>query len=229
MRDELRKRVYEANMLLPRYGLITFTWGNVSEREGDVVAIKPSGVAYEKLRPQDIVLVDLDGKLIEGDLNPSSDLATHLEIYRNFEGVGGVTHTHSEWATSWAQAGLDIPACGTTHADYIYGDVPCTREMTAEEVKGEYELNTGKVIVETFRGKDACAVPCVLVKNHGPFTWGKDAAESVHNAVVLEQVAKMAFTARMLTGGGPAHMPQVLLDKHYLRKHGADAYYGQSK
>ncbi|MBC5647932.1 L-ribulose-5-phosphate 4-epimerase [Christensenella tenuis] len=229
MKDELKRRVYEANMLLPKYGLITFTWGNVSEREGDVVAIKPSGVEYGALRPEDIVLVDMDGNTLESGLKPSSDLETHLELYRNFEGVMGITHTHSEWATSWAQAGMDIPAAGTTHADYIYGDVPCTRGLTPGEIRDAYEHNTGKVIVETFAGLDPLAVPCVLVKNHGPFTWGTDAAESVHNAVVLEQVAKMAFIGRALQGGGPQRMPQNLLDKHYLRKHGKNAYYGQKK
>ena len=229
MRDELKQRVYEANMLLPKYGLITFTWGNVSEREGDIVAIKPSGVEYDMLRQEDIVLVDLEGKVLEGALHPSSDLDTHLELYRNFESISGITHTHSEWATAWAQAGLDIPACGTTHADYIYGDVPCTRGLTSDEIREDYELNTGRVIVETFRELDAAAIPCVLVKNHGPFTWGKSAAESVHNAVVLEQAAKMAFVARELQGSGPARISQSLLDKHYLRKHGKNAYYGQKR
>lgn len=229
MKSDLKQRVYEANMLLPKYGLVTFTWGNVSEIEDGIVAIKPSGMEYEKLTPNDIVLVDLNGKIVEGSLNPSSDLDTHLEIYRNFSNVGGVTHTHSEWATAWAQSGLDIPALGTTHADYFYGNVPCTRALTAEEIKDRYELNTGKVIVETFCNKDAEAVPCVLVKNHGPFSWGKNAADSVHNAVVLEQVAKMAFVAKTLRGGEIENMPQVLLDKHYFRKHGKDAYYGQKE
>lgn len=229
MKTELKQRVYDANMMLQRYGLVVFTWGNVSEREDRIIAIKPSGVEYELLTPDDIILVDMDGNIIEGDLKPSSDLDTHLEIYRNFKTAGGITHTHSEWAVSWAQAGMDIPALGTTHADFIYGKVPCTRALTPDEINSKYELNTGKVIVETFANIDAESVPCVLVNNHGPFTWGKNAAESVHNAVMLEQVAKMAYTTFMLKGGICEQIPQELLDKHYLRKHGKDAYYGQNK
>lgn len=229
MKSELKERVCRANKMLPVYGLVTFTWGNVSEIEDGIIAIKPSGVEYDRLKPGDIVLVDLDGKKIEGDLNPSSDLATHLEIYRSFKNIGGITHTHSEWATSWAQAGMGIPALGTTHADYFYGEIPCTRAMTPEEINSSYELNTGKVIVETFSNIDEVAVPCVLVKNHGPFSWGKNAEESVHNSAVLENVAKIAYASVALRGGVIEPMQQELLDKHFLRKHGKGAYYGQIK
>lgn len=228
MLEELKKRVYEANLMLPRYGLITFTWGNVSgiDRAKGIVAIKPSGVVYENLTAGDIVLVGLDGNVVEGRLNPSSDTPTHLELYRKFEGIGGITHTHSKWATSWAQAGYGIPALGTTHADYFYGMVPCTRALNDTEIENEYELNTGKVIAECFTGIDPVKMPAVLVKNHGPFTWGKNAEDSVENAVVLEQAAMMAYAAKNLSHNLPA-MQDTLLDKHFFRKHGEKAYYGQ--
>lgn len=207
---------------------MVFTWGNVSERDPETgyVVIKPSGVPYDHMEASDMVVLDLDGKQVEGKLNPSSDAPTHLELYRNFSGIGGVVHTHSEWATSWAQAGRAIPAYGTTHADYFFGEVPCTRGLTSKEVEKDYEANTGGLIVETFRELDYLSVPGVLVKNHGPFTWGKDALEAVHNAVVLEEVAKMAFRTEVLGHREPVN--QFLLDKHYKRKHGKDAYYGQS-
>lgn len=227
MLEELKQRVYEANMLLPKYGLITFTWGNVSEidRETGYFGIKPSGVDYDKLRPEDIVIMDLEGNKVEGNLKPSSDMWTHLELYKAFPQIGGVVHTHSPWATSWAQAGRSIPCYGTTHADYLYGEIPCARNLTAEELK-DYERNTGRLIVELFRDRDVEAMPAVLCKNHGPFTWGKDGHEAVHNAVVLEEVAKMATRCEMINPDvKPA--PQELQDKHYYRKHGANAYYGQ--
>ena len=230
MLEELKKRVYEANMLLPKYGLVTFTWGNVSEidRGTGYFAIKPSGVEYDKLTPDDMVIMDLDGNKIEGRYNPSSDTATHIEIYKAFKNIGGIVHTHSPWATSWAQAGRDIPCYGTTHADYIYGSVPCVRNLTKEEIDAGYEKNTGVLIVDYFKDKDYEAVPAVLCKNHGPFTWGKDGHEAVHNAVVLEEVAKMAVHTEAINPDvKPA--PQVLQDKHYYRKHGANAYYGQGK
>ena len=230
MLEQLKQKVYESNMLLPRYGLVTFTWGNVSaiEPEEGLVVIKPSGVEYEKMSPEDMVVMSLDGAQIEGRLRPSSDTPTHLELYRNFRGIGGVVHTHSQWATIWAQAGLDIPAYGTTHGDYFYGAVPCTREMTPEEIAGEYELNTGRVIVETFnKGNDWASMPGVLVSSHGPFTWGGDCFEAVEKAVVLEQIAMMAYYTRSLGKSEP--MRQELLDKHFLRKHGKNAYYGQRK
>ncbi len=231
MLEELKKRVYEANMLLPAHGLVTFTWGNVSEidRESGIFAIKPSGVDYDKLKPEDMVLVDLDGKKVEGKYNPSSDTATHVELYKAFAEIGGIVHTHSSYATSWAQAGRDIPCYGTTHADYIYGAVPCLRCLTKEEIEDAYEKNTGLLIVNEFKrmNKEILAVPAVLCKNHGPFAWGKDAHEAVHNAVVLEEVAKMAYRAELINPEiAPA--PQELQDKHYYRKHGANAYYGQN-
>lgn len=230
MLEALKQRVYEANMLLPKYGLVTFTWGNVSEidRETGYFAIKPSGVDYEKLHPEDVVLVDLNGKVVEGEYNPSSDTATHVELYKAFPNIGGVVHTHSPWATSWAQAGRGIPCYGTTHADYLYGTVPCVRNLTQEELK-EYEMNTGKLIVtEGFKNNDYEAMPAVLCKNHGPFTWGKDGKTAVHNAVVLEEVAKMAAICEMINPKVDK-APQELMDKHYYRKHGANAYYGQTK
>ncbi len=231
MLEELKQKVYEANMDLPSYGLVTFTWGNVSaiDRESGLFVIKPSGVEYDKLTPEDMVVMDLEGNKVEGRYNPSSDTATHLELYKAFPEIGGVVHTHSSYATSWAQAGRSIPCYGTTHADYIYGEVPCVRCLTKEEIEAGYEANTGRLIVEEFirRCKEPMAVPAVLCKNHGPFTWGKDAKDAVHNAVVLEEVAKMAYRAEVINPRvDPA--PQELQDKHYYRKHGANAYYGQS-
>ena len=228
MLEELKKAVYEANMLLPKHNLVTFTWGNVSQidRETGYFAIKPSGVEYEKLTPDDMVIMDLEGNKIEGRYNPSSDTPTHLELYRAFPKIGGVVHTHSPWATSWAQAGRGIPCYGTTHADYMYGEIPCVRCLTKEEIDTAYEKNTGLLIVDYFKDKDYEAVPAVLCKNHGPFTWGKDGHEAVHNAVVLEEVAKMAARCEMINPQvKPA--PQELQDKHYYRKHGVNAYYGQ--
>lgn len=230
MLEELKKRVYEANMLLPKYNLVTFTWGNVSEidRESGLFVIKPSGVEYDKMTPDDMVVMNLDGKVVEGKLNPSSDTPTHLEIYKGFPEVGGVVHTHSTYATSFAQSGRDIPCYGTTHADYFYGNIPCLRCLTKEEIDEAYELNTGKLIVNEFArlGKDPAAVMAALCKNHGPFAWGKNGVDAVHNAVVLEEVAKMAlFTEQINKDVLPA--PQELQDKHYYRKHGANAYYGQ--
>lgn len=226
--EKLKDIVLEANLELPRKGLVTYTWGNVSgiDRESGLVVIKPSGVPYEELNKEHLVVVDLDGNIIEGSLNPSSDTPTHLVIYRNFKEVGGVVHTHSRWATIWAQAGKGIPALGTTHADYFYGEVPCTRKMTASEINGEYEKETGNVIVETFEARNPSYIPGVVVNCHGPFSWGKDAHEAVHNAVVLEELAMMAYHTCALTPG-IRPMDQVLLDKHFLRKHGVNAYYGQ--
>lgn len=230
MLEKLKEAVYEANMLLPKHNLVTFTWGNVSaiDPETKYFVIKPSGVPYEDLKPEDMVVVDLDCKVIEGKYNPSSDTPTHAELYRAFPSIGGVVHTHSPFATSWAQAGRDIPCYGTTHADYFYGSIPCLRVLTAEEIDEAYEKNTGLLIVSEFKrlNKDVEAVPGVLCKNHGPFAWGKDAHEAVHNAVVLEEVAKMAYMAELINPKvQPA--PQELQDKHYFRKHGANAYYGQ--
>lgn len=230
MLEALKKQVYEANMELPRRGLITYTWGNVSgiDRESGLFVIKPSGVDYDELKPEDMVVMDLDGNKVEGEYNPSSDTPTHLELYKAFAEVGGIVHTHSPWATSWAQAGRSIPCYGTTHADYFYGEIPCARSLTEEEINGEYEKNTGLVIIETFQGKNPMHIPGVLCTNHGPFTWGTDADNAVHNAVVLEEVAMMACrTEQLKPGAAPA--PQVIQDKHFLRKHGANAYYGQIK
>lgn len=228
MLEALKKIVYEANMGLPEYGLVTFTWGNVSaiDRESGLFVIKPSGVEYHMLSPENMVVMDLDGNQVEGSYNPSSDTATHLELYKAFPEMGGIVHTHSSWATSWAQAGRGIPCYGTTHADYMYGEIPCLRSLSAEEIDGAYEKNTGLLIAEYFKDKDYMAVPACLCKNHGPFSWGKDAKEALHNAVVLEEVAKMAARSEMLN---PQILPapKELLDKHYLRKHGANAYYGQ--
>lgn len=233
MLEELRQKVLAANLLLPKHGLITFTWGNVSaiDREKGIIAIKPSGVEYDDMRIEDIVLCDLEGNVVEGYLKPSSDLMTHLAFYKNFPNIGGVVHTHSRWATAFAQAGKDIPALGTTQADYFYGDIPCTRLMSEKEIHGEYEYETGKVIIETFqeKGLDADTVPGVLVHSHGPFAWGKDPFDAVHNAVVMEECAAMAFVSVMLQGGYAQPMQQVLLDKHFKRKHGPNAYYGQEK
>ena len=229
MLDHLKQIVYEANMDLPKYGLVTFTWGNVSQRdpESGYFVIKPSGVSYDSLKPEDMVVVDLQGNVVEGSYRPSSDTATHLELYRAFPAIGGIVHTHSPWATSWAQAGRSIPCYGTTHADYFYGEIPCARPLTAQEIDTAYEKNTGVVIIETLQDKDPMAVPSILCQNHGPFSWGKDAAEAVHNAVVLEVVAKMAANSERLNPQvSPA--PQYLQDKHYFRKHGPNAYYGQT-
>lgn len=230
MLDQLKKEVYEANMLLPRYGLVTFTWGNVSgiDRENGLFVIKPSGVEYEKLTPEDMVVVDLEGNKVEGRYDPSSDTPTHTELYNRYPHIGGIVHTHSAWATSWAQAGRDIPCYGTTHADYFYGAIPCVRNLTKEEIAEAYEKNTGVVIADEFERQkiDHTAVPAVLCRNHGVFAWGKDAAEAVHNAVVTEEVAKMAARSEFLNPDiKPA--PQELQDKHYYRKHGENAYYGQ--
>ena len=228
MLENLKKIVYEANMELPKYGLVTFTWGNVSaiDRESGMFVIKPSGVDYDKLSPEDMVVMDLDGNRVEGKLNPSSDTATHLELYKALPLVGGIVHTHSSWATSWAQSGRGIPCYGTTHADYMYGEIPCLRCLTREDIEGAYEKNTGLLIAEYFKDKEYMAVPACLCKNHGPFAWGKDAMEAVHNAVVLEEVAKMAACCELINPKVQS-APQELQDKHYLRKHGASAYYGQ--
>ncbi len=228
MLEELKKQVYEANMLLPKYGLVTFTWGNVSaiDRETGLVVIKPSGVPYETMTADDMVVVDLNGNIKDGRYKPSSDTPTHLVLYKAFPECGGIVHTHSRWATSFAQAGVGIMPLGTTHGDYFYGEIPCTRKMTPEEIAGEYEKETGNVIVETFKNIDPAAIPAVLVQSHGPFAWGKDAKEAVHNAVVLEEVAFMNFHSLQLNPE-QTRMQQELLDKHYLRKHGSKAYYGQ--
>ncbi len=230
MLEALKETVCQANLALPKHGLVTFTWGNVSgiDRERGLVVIKPSGVEYDEMRPEDMVVVDMDGNRVEGRWKPSSDTATHLAFYKAWPGVGGVVHTHSRWATSFAQAGRGIPAYGTTQGDYFYGEIPCTRLMTPAEIGGEYELETGNVVVETFRDRriDPEQVPAVLVHSHGPFAWGTDPMNAVHNAVVLEEVAFMAFHALALTPDLPP-MQQELLDKHYLRKHGPGAYYGQ--
>lgn len=229
MLEELKQKVYEANMQLPEHNLVVYTWGNVSgiDREKGLVVIKPSGVDYGKMTPDDMVVVDLKtGERVEGRLNPSSDTPTHLVLYRAFENIGGVVHTHSRWATVFAQSGRGIPPLGTTHADYFYGEIPCTRKMTPEEIAGAYEHETGNVIVETFEGKPADDIPAVLVHSHGPFTWGTDPFNAVHNAVVLEELAFMAWHNISMNPDIPV-MQQELLDKHYLRKHGANAYYGQ--
>ena len=227
----LKDRVLQANLLLPKYHLVTFTWGNVSEidRKNGVIAIKPSGVEYSDMAIDDIVIVSLTGEIIEGYLNPSSDTATHIELYKAFPNIGGIVHTHSRYATVWAQAELDIPALGTTHADYFYGDVPCTRRLTDSEIATDYEKNTGLVIIEEFRRKaiDPSAMPGVIVSGHAPFCWGKNASNAVHNAVVLEEVAMMAISTRQLNQ--TVKIQQTLSDKHYFRKHGANAYYGQNK
>ena len=230
MLEELKKAVCKANLELPRHGLVTFTWGNVSgvDREKGLMVIKPSGVEYDGMSPEDMVVVSLaTGEAVEGKWKPSSDTATHVALYNAFPNIGGVVHTHSRWATSWAQAGRSIPAYGTTHGDYFYGPIPCTRKMTPEEIRRAYELETGNVIVETFAGSSADQIPAVLVHSHGPFAWGVSPMDAVHNAVVLEELAFMAFHTEALTPNMPSKQ-QELLDKHYLRKHGKDAYYGQS-
>lgn len=232
MLEELKQKVYEANEMLTEYGLVTFTWGNVSQvdRKSGLFVIKPSGVPYDELKPEDMVVVDFDGNKVEGDLNPSSDTPTHAYLYKHWDDIGGVVHTHSSYATSWAQAGRGIPCYGTTHADYFYGEIPCLRTLTKEEIDEAYEKNTGVLIVHDFaeRGLDYNAVPACLCKNHGPFAWGSDAVEAVHSAVVLEEVAKMAYRTELINPRvQPA--PQDLQDKHYYRKHGAGAYYGQKK
>lgn len=229
MLEQLKREVLEANLLLPRYGLVSFTWGNVSgiDRKHGLVVIKPSGVAYERMTAEEMVVVDLDGRIVDGELRPSSDLPTHLELYRAFPQIGGVVHTHSQWATVFAQAGRDIPAYGTTHADCFYGSVPCTGPLTTEEINGTYEKNTGLLITRTFaeRGLNAEEMSAVLVRSHGPFCWGKNPADAVENAAVLEKVAEMAYYTERL--GQTDAIPQPLLDRHYLRKHGKNAYYGQ--
>lgn len=229
MLEKLKDEVFRANLDLVKHGLVIFTWGNVSgiDRESGLVVIKPSGVSYETMTAADMVVVDLDGNVVDGDLRPSSDTPTHLALYKAFPEIGGVVHTHSTYATAWAQAGIDLPNIGTTHADYFHNAVPCTPDMTREEVEGDYELETGNVIVRRFQGLNPVHTPGVLVKNHGPFTWGKDAHEAVHNAVVLEQVAKMASIA--FTINPRLTMNPLLVEKHFSRKHGPNAYYGQKK
>ena len=230
--EALRQRVYAANMLLPAHHLVTFTWGNASEadREAGVFAIKPSGVSYEELRPEDIVVLNFKGEVVSGTLNPSSDTKTHTVLYNAFPEIGGIVHTHSPHAVAWAQAGMDIPCCGTTHADYFYGPVPCARHLTQEEIDEDYERNTGLTIVETFRtrGLNPVHVPGVVCASHGPFTWGRDADQAVYHAVVLEEVAKMNILTKIV-GGEASEAPQRYQDKHFLRKHGPNAYYGQKK
>lgn len=229
MLELLKEQVFKANLDLVKHNLVIFTWGNVSgiDRETGLVVIKPSGVSYDTMTVDDMVVVDLDGNVVEGNLRPSSDTPTHLELYRSFPDIGGVVHTHSTYATAWAQAGIDLPGIGTTHADYFHNAVPCTPDMTREEVEGDYELETGRVIVRRFEGLNPVHTPGVLVKNHGPFTWGKTPDEAVHNAVVLEQVARMAFIAYQVN---PAlTMNPLLIEKHFNRKHGPRAYYGQAK
>ena len=228
MLEELKEKVYKANLELVKQNLVIYTWGNVSEITEDrkYVVIKPSGVNYDSMKPKDMVILDLEGNVVEGELRPSSDAPTHLEIYKKFDKIGGIVHTHSIWATEWAQACRSIPAYGTTHADYFYGDIPCTRKLTKEEIEEAYEKNTGKIIIETFENIDVEAVPAVLCAGHGPFAWGKDSNEAVYHAVVLEKCAEMAYFTEKISEN-KARISQDLLDKHYLRKHGKDAYYGQ--
>ncbi|MGR9543513.1 L-ribulose-5-phosphate 4-epimerase [Priestia megaterium] len=232
MLDKLKEEVFQANVDLPKHGLVKYTWGNVSaiDRDSGLFVIKPSGVTYEKMTAKDMVVVDLDGHVVEGELNPSSDTLTHAVLYKHYPQIGGIAHTHSTWATIWAQAGLDVQAMGTTHADTFYGSVPCARFLTEKEVNDGYEVETGKVIIETFeeRGLDVLAVPGILLQGHGPFTWGKDAKSAVMNSVVLDEVSKMNFFTQKLNGLAE-ELPQRILDKHYLRKHGQNAYYGQGQ
>lgn len=232
MLEDLKKEVYEANMALPANNLVTLTWGNVSQvdREKGVFVIKPSGVDYNDLRPEDMVVVSLDGHVVEGNLNPSTDTPTHAFLYRHWTDLGGIVHTHSKWAVAFAQAGIPVPAAGTTHADTFYGDVPVARRLTKNEVDSEYELNTGKSIVRAFESEDIdpIAVPGVLTNDHGPFTWGKDAMDAVHNAIVLDVVAEIDYHTMSLNPSQDIHVPQYLLDRHYYRKHGVNAYYGQN-
>ncbi|ROT14685.1 L-ribulose-5-phosphate 4-epimerase [uncultured Muribaculum sp.] len=229
MLEDLKQKVFQANLDLVKHGLVIFTWGNVSgiDRESGLVVIKPSGVDYDTMKVSDMVVVDLDGNVVEGDLRPSSDTPTHLALYKAFPEIGGVVHTHSTYATAWAQAGIDLPNIGTTHADYFHQAIPCTADMTEAEVKGEYELETGNVIIERFKGMNPVHTPGVLVKNHGPFAWGKDPHDAVHNAVVMEQVAKMASIAYLVNPN--LTMNPLLIEKHFNRKHGPNAYYGQKK
>jgi L-ribulose-5-phosphate 4-epimerase len=229
MLEALKQTVFEANLDLVKHGLVIFTWGNVSaiDKASGLVVIKPSGVSYDTMKAEDMVVVDLNGKVVEGTLSPSSDTPTHLELYKAFPEIGGVVHTHSTYATAWAQAGVDLPNIGTTHADYFAQEIPCTRQMTEEEVKGEYEKETGTVIIERFNGINPTYVPGVLVQNHGPFSWGKNASDAVHNAVVMEQVAKMAYIAFSINPN--LTMNPQLIQKHFYRKHGPNAYYGQNK
>lgn len=228
---ELKQAVFEANQMLPRYGLVTFTWGNVSgiDRKNGLVVIKPSGVEYDGMSVDDMVVLDMEGNAVEGKLHPSSDTPTHLELYKAFPGVGGIVHTHSRWATIFAQAGKGIPAFGTTHADYFYGEIPCTRNMTPAEIEGEYEKETGSVIIQRMKGTEPEQMPAMLVHSHGPFAWGTDPRDAVHNAVVLEEIAMMAWHTLTLPSSTVSPIQKELLDKHYLRKHGANAYYGQAK
>ncbi len=232
MLEALKEAVLQANLELPKKNLVTYTWGNVSgiDREKGLIVIKPSGVSYEKMKASDMVVLDLQGNKVEGDMRPSSDTPTHIALYNQYPDLGGVVHTHSRWATVWAQAGMSIPPLGTTHADYFYGAIPCTRRLTQEEIEGEYELNTGKVIIETFTnlGINPVHVPGVVCYSHGPFSWGKDPDEAVHNAVVMEEVAMMALNTKLLNPS-IGDVDSYLLDKHFLRKHGANAYYGQGK
>ncbi|AKP78561.1 L-ribulose-5-phosphate 4-epimerase [Priestia aryabhattai] len=232
MLDKLKEEVFQANLDLPKQGLVKYTWGNVSavDRDSGLFVIKPSGVTYEKMTAKDMVVVDLDGRVVEGELNPSSDTLTHAVLYKHYPEIGGIAHTHSTWATIWAQAGLDVQAMGTTHADTFYGSVPCARFLTEKEVNDGYEVETGKVIIETFekRGLDVLAVPGILLQGHGPFTWGKDAKTAVMNSVVLDEVSKMNFFTQKLNVLAE-ELPQRILDKHYLRKHGQNAYYGQGQ